>query len=130
MVVVHAYNSFWKQLAPASRAKTPDRQLMLLNPMTTDPELSHLIAGFAQLHRQGRVLYGLDVPRPTQITVTQGRAVIRDCQDSHRSGVERLATGEHLTVGVRRHLVTATLLLNGRQWKVSRVDYAPAGTPC
>jgi hypothetical protein len=130
LVVVRVYGSFWKQLTPASRAKSPTRQLTLLNPMTTDPELSQLIAGFAKLHKQGQALYGVDVPRPTEVTLTDGRAVVRDCQDSHGAGVERLSTGERVTVGVRRHLITATLLLDGSQWKVSRVDYAAAGTPC
>lgn len=130
LAVVRAYNSFWRTLSSASRAKTATQQLTLLNPMTTDPELSQLIAGFARLHKQGRALYGTNAPRPTDVSLTGGRAVVRDCQDSHSAGVERVATGERLTVGVSRHLVTATLLLHGKLWKVSRVDYASAGTSC
>jgi hypothetical protein len=130
LAVVRAYDSFWKTLSSASRAKNATQQLALLNPMTTDPELSQLMAGFARLHKQGRVLYGTNVPRPTDVSLTDSRAVVRDCQDSHSAGVERVATGAHLTVGVSRHLVTATLLLHGKLWKVSRVDYASAGTSC
>jgi hypothetical protein len=127
---LHAYSVFWSRLVPASRAKSPTAQLALLVPVTTDPELSQLIAGFARLHNQGRALYGRNLPRPSSVTVSNGRAVIRDCQDSHAAGVERVATGQRITVGVLRHPITATLLLRGSEWKVSRVDYAPAGTSC
>lgn len=130
LAVVRAYSKFWGVLSPASRASSANAQLALLIPVTTDPELSQLISGFARLHKQGRALYGRNLPRPTSVDLSPGQAVIRDCQDSHAAGVERVSSGQRLTVGVHRHLVTATLLKRGPDWKVSRVEYAPAGTRC
>lgn len=130
LAVEHAYAAFWRVLPGASRAKTDSARVGLLVPIATDPELTQLITGFHQMHQQGRALYGFNVPRATVTDLSAQRAVVRDCQDSHSAGVEKVATGDHLTVGVSRHLVTSVMLLRGHQWKVSSVRYAAAGTSC
>ena len=128
--VIGAYTAFWRALPEASRAKTADSRLGLLIPMTTDPELSQLVAGLGRQRASGRALYGTNVPRPIHVDINGTRAVVRDCQDSHRAGIEDVKTGAHLTVGVDRHLVMAVLVLRDSAWKVSTVQYAPSGTPC
>jgi hypothetical protein len=125
-----AYAKFWRLLPAASRASTDAARVGLLVSVTTDPELTQLISGFHRMHQQGRALYGFNAPRATVTDLSGQRAVVRDCQDSHAAGVEKVATGQHLTVGVSRHLVTSVLLLRGHAWKVSSVRYAAAGTSC
>jgi len=75
--------------------------------------------------RAGTVFYGEDQPRPTiaQMSIPQGLAVIRDCQDSSHSGNADRRTGRHLTVGVARHLVIATMHVSGGTWRVAFVSY-------
>jgi len=128
--VIAAYLGFWRALPNASRADSANNRLALLVPVATDPELSQLIAGLGRQHASGRRLYGTNVPRPLNVEVSGPRAVLRDCQDSHRAGIQDIKTGNRLTVGVARHLVTSVLVLRDSAWKVSTVQYAPSGTTC
>lgn len=78
--------------------------------------------------KAGTVFYGQDRPRPVvaQLSAPQGLAVIRDCQDSSRSGNADRTTGKRLTVGVARHLVIATMHAVDGTWRVAFVTYKQA----
>jgi hypothetical protein len=121
------YRAFWTRLTPASRAPAANRAAML-SPFATNPELRSLLEGMARGDRAGTVFYGQDVPRPVvaQLSVPQGLAVIRDCQDSSKSGNADRASGRRLTVGVARHLVIATMHLVDGTWRVAFVSYKQA----
>src|SRR3954469_4601825 len=122
--VLAQYRAFWQHLTPASRASAGTRQKTLA-PYASDPELKSLLAGMARGDRAETVFYGEDQPRPTiaQLSIPQGLAVIRDCQDSSHSGNADRRTGRHLTVGVARHLVIATMHVSGGTWRVAFVSY-------
>lgn len=125
--ILSQYSGFWAELAPASKAAA-SRRRALLSPYATDPELTSLLRGMARGDRQGTVFYGADRPRPkvARLSVQQGIAVINDCQDSSRAGNADRSTGRHLTVGVARHLVTATMHLVQGSWRVAFVTYQDA----
>jgi hypothetical protein len=128
--VIAQYRAFWRALPQASAATADDARVQALVGVTTDPELSLLVRKLGQQRSQGQQLYGVDQPRPTLQSMTADQAVVRDCQDSSSAGVEKIVDHQRVTVGVARHLVTATLLKRGAVWKVSVVDYAPSGTTC
>lgn len=123
--VLSQYRAFWAHLTPASLAAAGQRRAILA-PFAEDPELTSLIRGMAQQDRRGEAIYGENVPHPTigRLSVAQGLAVVRDCQDSSRSGVERRSTHARLTVGVKANPVVATLHLGADgTWRVSFVSY-------
>jgi hypothetical protein len=128
--IVAQYRAFWAALPGASAVSNDNTRVQVLVPVTTDPELTLLVRKLGEQQSQGQRLYGVDQPRPTIQSLTDGRAAIRDCQDSSSSGVEKISTHQKVTVGVARHLVTATLLNRGGVWKVSSITYAPSGTTC
>lgn len=130
LAAIAAYERFWTALPVASRAKTVNGRLAVLVPVTTDPELTQLVTGLGRQRASGRGLYGTNVPRLLKVDISGTRAVVRDCQDSHGAGIVDLKTGDRLTVGVARHLVTSVLVLRDSDWKVSTVQYAPSGTRC
>ena len=122
--VLSQYRAFWAHLTQASLVPAAQRS-PLLSPYAVDPELSSLLRGMESGDRKGTVFYGQDVPRPsiTSLSVAQGLAVIRDCQDSSKAGNAVRRTGRKLTVGVARHLVISTMHLTDGAWRVAFVTY-------
>jgi hypothetical protein len=128
--VLRQYNAFWRALPAASAAPSDTARLAALFDTTTMPELSQLVGKLGAQRAAGEVLYGWDVPRAKVAGIVSGAAKITDCQDSSKAGVQEIATGRKLTVGVARHPVMATLLLRGAAWKVSTITYPPSGSEC
>ena len=123
--VLSQYRAFWARVPSASAARASQRRA-LLAPYTDDPELSSLLRGMAQQDARGEEIYGENVPHPkiSRFSLAQGLAVISDCQDSSRSGVERRSDHKRITVGVKANPVVATMRrgADGR-WRVSFVSY-------
>ena len=122
--VLSQYRAFWAHLAPTSLVPAAQRAA-ILSRYAVDPELSSLLRGMESGDRKGTVFYGQDVPRPAiaSLSMAQGLAVIRDCQDSSKAGNAVRRTGRKLTVGVARHLVVSTMHLSNGAWRVSFVTY-------
>lgn len=123
--VLAQYQTFWSALTPASRASAGARRGILAQ-VATDPELSSLLSGIARERARGRAFYGVDVPRAhvSQILMTQGIAVVDDCQNSAGSGVVDLSSGQRLTKGVPRNHVVSTMHRGSDGiWRVASVEY-------
>lgn len=127
--IIDAYTQFWKLLPQASRAHSRDDRLRALFPYTTDPALSQIFSTIAQQRSAGKVLYGIHVPRVETITIHGSSAKLSDCQNASTAGIARASDGAHLTVGVARNPVDATLLLRDGHWKVSVIAY-PQHSSC
>ena len=122
--------AFWRALPGASRAAASHRRA-LLSKYTANPELGSLLAGMARQDREGKVIYGFDKPHAvvSTLALSQGVAVVSDCQDSSQSGVARRTSGRRLTVGVKRNHVVSTMHRGADgAWRVSFVAYPK--TPC
>jgi hypothetical protein len=122
--VLDQYRAFWAHLTPASLAGE-ERRREILAPFTADPELKSLISGIAKDRARGRVFYGQPVVRPrvTQLSESQGVAVVRDCQDASHTGDKDVRTGRRLTKGSPRTLVVATLHRLRSAWRVVFVSF-------
>jgi hypothetical protein len=127
-LILDQYRRYWSLLAPASAMPAAERRAVLA-PVAMDPELKSMLAGMLKLDRQGRVLYGENVPR-AQVTVAPdgASAVINDCQDSSAAGAADKKTKAKLTVGVARNHVVVTMRPQSGMWKVYFVSYSK--TPC
>jgi hypothetical protein len=123
--VLSQYRAFWAVLPSTSNAAASRRRAMV-SPYATNPELDSLLTGMARQDRQGEEIYGVNIVRPklVSISVTQGIAVIADCQDSSHSGVERRSDHKRLTVGVDRNPVSATIHLGADgTWRIAFITY-------
>ena len=119
------YRTFWRTLAPASRAGSSARRA-LLTAVTTDPELTSLLQGIARERARGRAFYGAAIPRPTlkQFSPAQQLAVVDDCQDASASGVVQLSSGRHLTAGTaHEHVVVTMHLGSDDRWRVAFISF-------
>jgi len=119
------YTAFWSELTPASRA-APGKRLQMLSQVSGDPELASLLHGMAHADQLGQVFFGQDVPRPkiAVFSLPRGIAVIDDCADSRSTGLQDRKTGRHLTVGVSRNHIVATMHLGADgEWRVVFVTY-------
>lgn len=128
--ILAQYQAFWRALPGASRAAASHRRA-LLSKYTASPELGSLLAGMARQDREGKVIYGFDKPHAvvSTLALSQGVAVVTDCQDSSQSGVARRTSGRRLTVGVKRNHVVSTMHRGADgAWRVSFVAYPK--TPC
>lgn len=128
--ILAQYRGFWRTLTPASRAAARDRPA-LLAAYATNPALKSLLAGIEAQRLKGYVYYGVDELRPTieTLSVSRGTAVVNDCQDSTRAGLEDQATGRKLTAGKpRNHVVTTMHRSATGVWLVAFVTYPK--TPC
>jgi hypothetical protein len=128
--ILAQYRGLWQTLTPASRAEASARRALLAR-YATDPALKSLLAGIATQRSKGHVYYGVDGLRPSveAVSESQGTAVVNDCQDSTRAGLEDQATGRHLTIGKPRNLVVSTMHRSGSgEWLVAFITYPK--TPC
>lgn len=128
--ILAQYRGFWQTLTPASRAAESTRR-KLLGRYATDPALKSLLAGIAAQRLKGHVYYGVDGLHPTidALSASRGTAVVDDCQDSTRAGLEDQATGRKITVGKPRNHVVSTMHRSANGvWLVAFVSYPK--TPC
>ncbi|GAA3386443.1 hypothetical protein [Cryptosporangium minutisporangium] len=128
--VLAQYTRFWAEALPAAAAAPANRRVAVLAPVTTEPELSHVVRSLAVLEANGQTNYGADVPVQQVVRVDGSLALVEGCLDSSRSGVAEASTGAPVTRGVPRNPVRANLVrgTDGR-WRVSAVTY-PRGATC
>jgi hypothetical protein len=95
--------------------------------VAVDPSYSRTLSGVAETELRGEVGYGEIVTSPEIVSVADGTAIIRDCQDSTGSGLQK-TDGTKVTRGVKDDLVTVTMLRGADGvWRVSRADYDQTG---
>ena len=61
--------------------------------------------------------------RPEIASVSSDSAVIRDCQDTSKSGVLNISTGHKETKGVPRTLVITNFKQVDTAWRITKIDY-------
>ena len=71
----------------------------------------------------GKALYGRAILKPHVMSLDVEDAVVRDCQDTSRSGVEDVKTGRNETGGIPRTLVVTNMHLSEGTWRISKIDY-------
>ncbi|MFI5958546.1 hypothetical protein [Cryptosporangium sp. NPDC051539] len=128
--VLAQYRAFWTDVLPVAAAAPAEQRKRLLGPVTTEPELSHLLRNWTTLDAAGQRNYGRDEPRESSVRVQGGLALVEGCLDSHASGVADAATGAPVTRGEARNPVRATLVLGADGvWRLSAITYSGIA-PC
>ena len=127
--VERAYRQFWAT-AQAVDQRPPERWRPILSTVAAEPLLDQLLDGLADQRRNGTVMYGTVIPRPTVAQIARGRATVMDCQDASRSGELDADTGAIQRVGTARTPVAAVLRYDAqaRAWRVTEARYL--AEPC
>lgn len=124
--VTSSYVDFWN--VSRSTGNLPDQQWRSrLSDVAADPLLPRLVEGFSRQRDDGVSLYGAVTARVSEVTVTDSRARVTDCQDASHAGRTEPHSQKPKTVGVSRNPVVGTLerAADGR-WRVIGIDY-PGG---
>jgi hypothetical protein len=120
-----AYRSYWRVVIDVGR--TADWRAPVLTEWTTGAALRTLQRRFYALSRNGQTLRGSIELNPTVVSMTPGRAMVRDCQDGagllvyDRNG-RPMGTGSP-----RLDLAQVTLVKEGDRWKVSDIKITAGG---
>jgi hypothetical protein len=126
-VVLDAYVAFWNDGYLAA-ADPMDPTHPALAAHSTGEQLETLQRAFLARQTNGEVIRGTLDLAPRVVSIVGETATVRDCYLDN-TGIYDAATGERrdTPTGVR-HLITATLVLEDRTWKVS--DLTQEGDGC
>ena len=118
--VLGAYRAFWDAYLAAADPMDPEHPLLAQH--ATGEQLGILQRAFLARKAGGEVIRGALDLAPRVVSVLGDEATVRDCYLDN-TGVFDAATGERKdrASGVR-HLVSASMRLDGGSWKVSRID--------
>jgi len=123
------YLAYWVEFV-GKAGRRPDPKDERIAMYTTGDALKRTKAVWIQRKHYGRGTYGFVVPRIQSISVEGKTATVVDCQDSSKAGLARISDGHKLTVGVKRHLLTTTLVEGPTgTWKVSKSTHVQ-GSKC
>lgn len=123
---LEGYRAYWDAYLKSADPMDPENPLLARH--ATGPALEAVQKSFLALKSAGKVIRGeLDLA-PRVVAVKGDTATVRDCYGDG-TGVYDAATGarEDQATG-QRHLVTATIRLEGGTWKVERL--ADEGLGC
>lgn len=125
--VLEAYIAFWND-GYLVAADPMDPTHPALAEHATGQQLETLERAFLARQQNGEVIRGTLDLAPRVVSVVGDTATVRDCYLDN-TGVFDAATGErHDTASGVRHLITATLVVEEGNWKVS--DLAREGDGC
>jgi hypothetical protein len=124
--VLDGYRGYWSAYLKAGDPMDPENTA--LREHTTGPALETVVKSFVALKSAGKVIRGQFDLAPRFVSADASTATVRDCYGDD-TGVFDSATGarEDKATG-QRHLVTATLRLEGGTWKVEQL--ADGGLGC
>ena len=124
--VREGYSAYWNAYLRSADPMDPENPLLIQH--ATGPALEAVQKAFLALKSAGKVIRGQLDLAPRVVTVEGDRATVRDCYGD-TTGVYDAATGARQDQpSGQRHLVTASLRLEGRTWKVERL--ADEGLGC
>ncbi len=124
--ILAQYQRFFQVIDSLFQVPATERPA-IFSQVAVDPSYSRTIGGLAEADLRGEVGYGEIVTNPEIVSVTDGTAIIRDCQDSTGNGRQK-TDGTKITRGVKDDLATVTMLRGADGvWRVSRADYAKTG---
>ncbi len=118
--VLAAYRAFWDAYLAAADPMNPEHPLLAEH--ATGEQLETLQRAFLARKAGGEVIRGTLDLAPRVVSVLGDEATVRDCYLDN-TGVFDAATGERKdrASGVR-HLVSASMRLDGGTWKVSSIQ--------
>jgi hypothetical protein len=126
--VLAAYREFFDRQTEISAAPADQRRAML-QPFTTEPELSRVLGGMLATQQLGQVGYGTSVLHPRVSRIDGDQATVTDCQDNSKVGRKKIDGGKLTTRGLARDNTEATLRRGADgAWRVAAVTYPNA--PC
>lgn len=124
--VLDGYRGYWGAYLKAADPMNPEDPA--LKDHATGPALEAVVKSFVALKSAGKVIRGQFDLAPRFVSADGSTATVRDCYGDD-TGVYDAATGKREdTPTGQRHLVTATLHLDGATWKMERL--ADEGLGC
>jgi hypothetical protein len=124
--VLSGYRAFWDAYLAAADPMDPKNPLLEQHAVGT--QLETIQKAFLARRAGGEVIRGTLDLAPRVVSVVGDKAAVRDCYLDN-TGVFDAATGTRKdTASGVRHLVTATIQLDGSAWKVS--DLKREGDGC
>jgi hypothetical protein len=123
--VLGAYRSFWDAYLAAADPMDPASPLLAQH--ATGAQLETVQRAFLARRAGGEVIRGTLDLAPRVISIVDDTAAVRDCYLDNTGVYDAAGTRKDTATGVR-HLVTATLQLDGGVWKVS--DLKKEGDGC
>jgi hypothetical protein len=123
--VLGAYRAFWDAYLAAADPMDPASPLLAQH--ATGTQLETVQRAFLARRAGGEVIRGTLDLAPRVISIVGDTAAVRDCYLDNTGVYDAAGTRKDAASGVR-HLVTATLKLDGGVWKVS--DLKKEGDGC
>lgn len=124
--VLSGYRSFWDAYLAAANPMDPQNPVLAQH--ATGKQLETIQRAFLARRAGGEVIRGTLDLAPRVVSVVGDKAGVRDCYLDN-TGVYDAATGARKdTASGVRHLVTASMQLDGGEWKVS--DLKKEGDGC
>lgn len=122
---LNAYRDFWTAYVEAGDPMNPDDPRLAAH--ATGDELARVQQTFSAYKAAGNVIRGDTDLAPKVVEAAVDHAQVRDCYDD-RTGLYAVTTGiRQDQEDPRRHLVTATLVVEQGVWKVSAVKHEGDG---
>lgn len=128
--IVAAYTAFFPALT-AAEPQSQSRAAAILAPYATQPYLGHVLTQMAWYRAHDEVSWGYVTPHVTNVQITGGQAIVRDCQDASNAWLVSTVTGRVITgtVGyVRTYLIAVLTRGSDGRWRLALLAHV-AG-PC
>ena len=121
--ILEQYRKFFAIQTALIQAPAAERPQMFAA-VATDPSYSRTLTGMEAADAAGETTYGEIKVNPVVVSIVDGTAKVRDCQDTSGAGRLVKKTGSKVTVGRTGALALATMVRGDDDiWRVSRVDY-------
>jgi hypothetical protein len=120
--VLSHYAAFFNALPELSRMDEAERNVRLRQYLT-GAAYTAVVKSMTAQAKFGKALYGRAVLQPRVASLGPNTALVRDCQDTSKSGVEDVKTGQKETRGIPRSLVVTNVQRTDGAWRISRIDY-------
>jgi hypothetical protein len=119
--VLERYGEFFVALPKASLMPEPRRNEVLAQYCGAGVQHRRQVSELTGRIRQSA--YGQPTLTPRITDLGSNTAVIRDCQDTSKSGIQDVKTGDKETKGVPQTLVVTDLRRVDGLWKITKIDY-------
>jgi len=119
--VIAAYTAFFPALT-AAEPQSQARAAAILAPYATQPYLGHVLMQMAWYQAHDEVSWGYVTPHLTNVQITGGQAIVRDCQDASNAWLVSTVTGRVIpgTVGcVRTYLIAVLTRGSAGRWRLT-----------
>jgi hypothetical protein len=115
--VIAAYTGYTQALPEAESTQSAAQVRVMMAPYLSAGAIAALLRTFRATWRKHEISYGSPVSHIIRVTITGNRAVVDDCANDSRSGLENARTGSAVTATLgpsRVNLVTRLTRVRGR----------------